>query len=89
MPGLPRLRRARAPGTTDRLRPQGLRLPRPGFAGCSRTPRPPAYFGKVPQWDGMVEWKKSSELKGNELDDVADFVASFASIPADMTPTDG
>jgi hypothetical protein len=36
----------------------------------------------------MAEWKKSSALESKELDDVADFVASFAAIPDDMTPDD-
>ena len=34
----------------------------------------------------MAEWKKSSKLSPKQLDDVADFVASFAAIPDDMTP---
>jgi len=51
------------------------------LANPSATP----YFGKVPQCDGMAEWKKSSKLSSKQLDDVADFVASFAKIPADLT----
>jgi quinol-cytochrome oxidoreductase complex cytochrome b subunit/mono/diheme cytochrome c family protein len=54
--------------------------------GLLENPRSNIYFGKVPQCDGMVEWKKSSKLSPKQLDDVADFVASFATIPADMTP---
>jgi ubiquinol-cytochrome c reductase cytochrome b subunit len=54
--------------------------------GLLEDPGSDRYFGKVPQCDGMVAWKKSSKLSSKELDDVADFVASFASIPADMTP---
>ena len=54
--------------------------------GLLEDPKSPAYFGKVPQCDGMVEWKKSTKLKGKQLDDVADFVASFARIDADQTP---
>ena len=54
--------------------------------GLLENPTAPAYFGKVPRLGGMVEWKKSSELKSDELDKVADFVASFASIPATTDP---
>jgi quinol-cytochrome oxidoreductase complex cytochrome b subunit/mono/diheme cytochrome c family protein len=54
--------------------------------GLLENPRAPAYYGKVPQCDGMVEWKKNSKLKGKTLDDVADFVASFATIDSDTTP---
>ena len=54
--------------------------------GLLENPQADTYFGKVPQCDGMAEWKKSSKLSPKQLDDVADFVASFATIPADMTP---
>lgn len=54
--------------------------------GLLENPKADAYYGKAPGLDGMVEWKKSSKLKGKELDDVADFVATFASIPDDLTP---
>ena len=54
--------------------------------GLLENPQAPAYFGKVPQCDGMAEWKKSSKLKGKSLDDVADFVASFARIAPETTP---
>jgi len=50
------------------------------------NPKAPTYYGSVPSLDGMAEWKKSSKLKGKALDDVADFVASFAQIDGDMTP---
>ena len=56
--------------------------------GLLENPKAPAYYGKVPRLGGMVEWKKSSELKSDELDKVADFVATFASIPATMTPAE-
>jgi ubiquinol-cytochrome c reductase cytochrome b subunit len=56
--------------------------------GLLENPKAPAYYGKVPQCDGMVEWKRSSKLKGKQLDDVADFVAAFATIPADVTPNE-
>ena len=54
--------------------------------GLLEQPTSPAYFGKVAKFDGMAEWKKSSKLNAKQLDDVADFVASFAAIPDDMTP---
>ncbi|HEV3166130.1 MAG TPA: cytochrome b N-terminal domain-containing protein [Isosphaeraceae bacterium] len=43
-------------------------------------------FGKVPQCDGMAEWKKDSKLSKVQLDEVAAFVAAFSKIPADVTP---
>jgi ubiquinol-cytochrome c reductase cytochrome b subunit len=55
--------------------------------GLLENPKSPAYFGKVAKFDGMAEWKKSSKLSPKQLDDVADFVASFAAIP-DGTTTD-
>jgi ubiquinol-cytochrome c reductase cytochrome b subunit len=54
--------------------------------GLLDRPKSDTYFGKIPQCDGMAEWQKSSKLSPKQLDDVADFVASFATIPADMTP---
>ncbi len=56
--------------------------------GLLANPASPSYFGKVPQCGGMARWKKASKLSPKQLDDVADFVASFATIPADMTPTE-
>lgn len=53
--------------------------------GLLEDPKSTAYYGKVSKLDGMVEWKKNTKLKGKQLEDVADFVASFASIPADLT----
>jgi ubiquinol-cytochrome c reductase cytochrome b subunit len=54
--------------------------------GLLENPRSPTYFGKVPGCDGMAEWKKNSKLDARHLDAVADFVATFARIPADTTP---
>jgi ubiquinol-cytochrome c reductase cytochrome b subunit len=54
--------------------------------GLLENPESDTYFGKVSQCDGMAEWKKSSKLSKKQLDDVADFVASFAAIPAGTTP---
>ena len=56
--------------------------------GLLEKPSSPAYFGKAAGFDGMAEWKKSSKLSAKELDDVADFVASFAAIPDDLTIDD-
>jgi ubiquinol-cytochrome c reductase cytochrome b subunit len=56
--------------------------------GLLADPRSPSYFGKAPKLNGMVEWKKSSKLTPAELDDVADFVASFAHIPEGTTSDD-
>ena len=53
--------------------------------GMLEAPSSPRYFGKVPKCDGMAEWKKGSKLSAKELDDVADFVASFAKIKPDTT----
>lgn len=54
--------------------------------GLLEKPDAPAYFGNTPKCDGMVEWKNSTKLTPKQLDDVADFVATFAAIPADVTP---
>ena len=54
--------------------------------GLLEDPRAASTFGKVPQCDGMIEWKKGSKLTRPELDDVARFVASFATIPPDQSP---
>jgi len=56
--------------------------------GLLANPSAAAYFGKAPQLDGMAEWKKNSKLTAAQLDDVADFVASFARIKEGMTPDD-
>jgi ubiquinol-cytochrome c reductase cytochrome b subunit len=58
------------------------------IAGLLENPRSASYFGKVRAAGGMVEWKRSSKLTAKELGDVADFVASFADVPEDMTPVD-
>jgi ubiquinol-cytochrome c reductase cytochrome b subunit len=56
--------------------------------GLLADPRSASYFGKVAKFDGMLEWKKSSKLNPEQLDQVADFVASFAALPDDLTPDD-
>ena len=43
------------------------------------------FFGKVSGAGGMAEWKKTSKLSPKQLDDVADFVATFATVPDDAT----
>ncbi len=54
--------------------------------GLLENPKADTYFGKAPGCDGMVEWKKGTKLTPKQLDDVAEFVASFAEIEADTTP---
>jgi ubiquinol-cytochrome c reductase cytochrome b subunit len=62
--------------------------------GLLADPTSPTYFGKVKFSDdpknkgGMAEWKRTSanKLTPKQLDDVADFVASFAHISPDLTP---
>ncbi|WP_165233960.1 cytochrome b N-terminal domain-containing protein [Aquisphaera insulae] len=54
--------------------------------GLLEKPADARYYGTTPKLTGMTEWKKTSKLTPKELDDVADFVASFAKIPADLTP---
>ena len=64
VPELPCPRQRATRGAASRPPPTSRISARaPGFADCSRIPRSPAYFGKVPRLGGMVEWKKSSELK--------------------------
>jgi len=41
--------------------------------GLLEDPSDPAYFGKVPQQQGMKGWKETSLLTPEELDQVADF----------------
>ncbi|APW60017.1 cytochrome b N-terminal domain-containing protein [Paludisphaera borealis] len=52
--------------------------------GLLEKPDADAYYGKTPECDGMVDWKRTTKLDAKQLDDVSDFVASFAKIPADM-----
>ena len=54
--------------------------------GLLEKPDSLGYFGKVPACDGMTTWKQASKLNPKELDDVADYVASFARIDPDMSP---
>ncbi len=56
--------------------------------GLLDKPTSSTYFGKVAKFDGMAVWKKSSKLSPKQLDDVADFVASFAAIADDETTDD-
>jgi ubiquinol-cytochrome c reductase cytochrome b subunit len=56
--------------------------------GLLEKPDSPAYFGNVPQCNGMTKWKKSSQLSAEELDSVASYVASFAIIPPGVTPAE-
>jgi len=54
--------------------------------GLLEKPDSHDYFGLAPQCNGMTEWKESSQLDARQLDTVADYVATFAQTPADMTP---
>jgi ubiquinol-cytochrome c reductase cytochrome b subunit len=56
--------------------------------GLLEKPDSPAYFGKAPECDGMTSWKDTSKLTAKELDDVADFVATFATIDPETSPAD-
>ena len=56
--------------------------------GLLEKPSSPTYFGKAAGYGGMAEWKKTSKLSAKQLDNVADFVASFAAIPDDLTVDD-
>jgi mono/diheme cytochrome c family protein len=56
--------------------------------GLLADPDDVKYFGTTPQCGGMKRWKKSSKLKPDELDKVADFVATFAKIADDETADD-
>ena len=54
--------------------------------GLLEKPDSPSYFGHAPQCDGMSTWKEQSKLDAKGLDEVASYVASFATIPPEMTP---
>ncbi|MGE5754992.1 MAG: cytochrome b N-terminal domain-containing protein, partial [Planctomycetaceae bacterium] len=56
--------------------------------GLLENPKAATYFGKVPQCGGMIRWKRGSKLSAQGLDAVADFVASFATVPPDTTPAE-
>lgn len=76
---------AMSPQTASDLKNYGSRE---WLRGLLENPGSDTYFGKVPQCDGMAEWKKSSKLTQPQLEDVAQFVASFAAIPPDVTPAE-
>jgi ubiquinol-cytochrome c reductase cytochrome b subunit len=56
--------------------------------GLLEKPDAPAYFGTAPECDGMTSWKDTSKLTAKEMDDVADFVATFAAIDPEASPAD-
>ncbi len=56
--------------------------------GLLENPTSPEFFGTVKKFGGMKEWKDGSGLESADLDKVADFVATFASIPEGVTPID-
>jgi ubiquinol-cytochrome c reductase cytochrome b subunit len=56
------------------------------FRGLLEKPDSADYFGKVANSEGMSEWKKRTRLTPQQLDDVADYVATFATIDPETTP---
>ncbi len=56
--------------------------------GLLENPTSASYFGTVKKFGGMKEWKDGSALEPADLDKVADFVATFASIPEGLTAAD-
>jgi quinol-cytochrome oxidoreductase complex cytochrome b subunit/mono/diheme cytochrome c family protein len=56
--------------------------------GLLEKPDADAYFGKVPACDGMNNWKKDTKLTPKQLDDVADYVATFATIDPETSPSE-
>ena len=56
--------------------------------GLLDKPDAPGYFGTAPACDGMATWKGDSKLTAKDLDDVADFVATFAAIDPETSPED-
>ncbi len=56
--------------------------------GLLENPSSSTYFGKTPDCDGMNTWKESSKLTPKELDEVADYVATFAKIDPETTPSE-
>ena len=56
--------------------------------GLLENPGSPSHFGTVKEFGGMKEWKDGSGLEPADLDKVADFVATLASIPEGLTPAD-
>jgi quinol-cytochrome oxidoreductase complex cytochrome b subunit/mono/diheme cytochrome c family protein len=54
--------------------------------GLLENPDSETYFGKVANCEGMSEWKKRTKLTSKQLDDVADYVATFANIDFEITP---
>ncbi len=58
------------------------------IGGLLENPSSKRYFGATAGAGGMAEWKRASKLKPEELSLVADFVATFAVVPDDVTPDD-
>lgn len=56
--------------------------------GLLADPSSDRYFGKVPQCSGMTTWKQTTKLTADQIKLVADFVATFAAIPEDVTPAE-
>jgi ubiquinol-cytochrome c reductase cytochrome b subunit len=53
--------------------------------GLLEKPGSDAYFGKVEACDGMKTWKEGSKLTPTEINAVADYVATFATIDPETT----
>ncbi len=62
--------------------------PGPGSAGCSRIRRRRPTSVKSPSATGWASGRRARSSRTPQLDDIADFVASFAKVPADMTPAE-
>lgn len=56
--------------------------------GLLENPKAASYYGQVPGCKGMARWKTISKLSAQELDVVADFVASFATVSPETTPAE-
>jgi ubiquinol-cytochrome c reductase cytochrome b subunit len=58
--------------------------------GLLEDPEASAYAPRVQgkTLGGMKEWKEGTALESKDLDDVADFVATFSTIPADVSVED-
>ena len=73
-------------GTQTASRPRRVRLPGLGPRAARESAGRRPTSARSPSAAGWPSGRMSSKLEGQQLDEVADFVASFARIPADMTP---
>jgi quinol-cytochrome oxidoreductase complex cytochrome b subunit/mono/diheme cytochrome c family protein len=56
--------------------------------GLLEKPDSTDYFGGVAGGEGMATWKKRSKLTAKQLDDVSAYVATFAAIDRETTPSE-